>query len=152
MNYVIYSVHQDSDMPRSNLVHIVLPVKFCSWWTFERETWKENYPFQTEKCHEIINNGSQKSTKLGFCGHVVFSFRKKEVVLKSESYTDKIFPHLIPQKILHHIQLYKGHKRPQKLTKSSPSIWHLLHTVKSTVKIFVAFLENTNFNTQPLWI
>ena len=95
-------------MPRSNLVHIVLPVKFCSWWTFERETWKENYPFQTEKCHEIINNGSQKSTKLGFCGHVVFSFRKKEVVLKSESYTDKIFPHLIPQKILHHIQLYKG--------------------------------------------
>ena len=78
MNYVMYSVHQDSDMPRSNLVHIVLPVKFCSWWTFERETWKENYPFQTEKCHEIINNGSQKSTKLGFCGHVVFSFRKRK--------------------------------------------------------------------------
>ena len=38
--------------------------------------------------------------------------------------------------------------RPQKLTKSSPSIWHLLHNVKSTVKIssiFVAFLENMNF-------
>ena len=33
--------------------------------------------------------------------------------------------------------------------KSSPSIWHLLHNVKSTVKIssiFGAFLENTNFN------
>ena len=32
--------------------------------------------------------------------------------------------------------------------KSSPSIWHLLHNVKSKVKIssiFVAFLENTNF-------
>ena len=32
--------------------------------------------------------------------------------------------------------------------KSSPSIWHLLHNVKSTVKIssnFVAFLENINF-------
>ena len=32
--------------------------------------------------------------------------------------------------------------------KSSPSIWHLLHSVKSTVKIssiFVAFLENMNF-------
>ena len=38
-------------------------------------------------------------------------------------------------------------RRPQKLTKSSPSIWHLLHNVKSTEKIssiFVAFLENTN--------
>ena len=85
MNYVIYSVDQNSDMPRSNLVHIVLPVKFCSWWTFERETWKENYPFQTEKCHEIINNGSQKSTKLGFCGHVVFSFRKRKSLSKSVS-------------------------------------------------------------------
>ena len=34
------------------------------------------------------------------------------------------------------------------MTKSSPSIWHLLHNVKSTVKIlsnFVAFLENINF-------
>ena len=34
------------------------------------------------------------------------------------------------------------------MTKSSPTIWHLLHNVKSTVKIsaiFVAFLENTNF-------
>ena len=32
--------------------------------------------------------------------------------------------------------------------KSSPSIWHLLHNVKLTVKIssiFVAFLENMNF-------
>ena len=32
--------------------------------------------------------------------------------------------------------------------KSPPSIWHLLHNVKSTVKIlsiFVAFLENINF-------
>ena len=110
MNYVIYSVHQDSDMPRSNLVHIVLPVKFCSWWTFERETWKENYPFQTEKCHEIINNGSQKSTKLGFCGHVVFSFRKRKSLKVWIVYIQihKIFRHLIPQKILHHLQLYKG--------------------------------------------
>ena len=35
--------------------------------------------------------------------------------------------------------------------KSSQSIWHLLHTVKSTVKIstiFVAFLENLNFNSK----
>ena len=34
------------------------------------------------------------------------------------------------------------------MTKSSQSILHLLHTVKSTVKIssiFVVFLENTNF-------
>ena len=33
--------------------------------------------------------------------------------------------------------------------KSSPPIWHLLHNVKSMVKIlsnFVAFIENTNFN------
>ena len=32
--------------------------------------------------------------------------------------------------------------------KSTPSIWHLLHNVKLTVKIlsiFVAFLENMNF-------
>ena len=32
--------------------------------------------------------------------------------------------------------------------KSSPSIWHLLHYVKWTVKIssiFVAFLDNMNF-------
>ena len=39
-------------------------------------------------------------------------------------------------------------RRPQNLTKSSPSIWHLLHSVKSTVKIlpiFVSFLENMNF-------
>ena len=38
-------------------------------------------------------------------------------------------------------------------TKSSPSIWHLLHNVKSTVKIlsiFVAFLENLNF-TPAFW-
>ena len=41
-------------------------------------------------------------------------------------------------------------RRPQKLMKSSPSIWHYLVKVKSMVKIssfFVAFLENTNFNT-----
>ena len=34
------------------------------------------------------------------------------------------------------------------MTKSSPSIWHYVVSVKSTVKIssfFVAFLENTNF-------
>ena len=34
--------------------------------------------------------------------------------------------------------------------KSSPSIWHLLHNIKSTVKIssiFVDFLENMNFIT-----
>ena len=34
------------------------------------------------------------------------------------------------------------------MMKSSPSIWHSLHIVKSTVKIssiFVAFLENMNF-------
>ena len=34
--------------------------------------------------------------------------------------------------------------------KSSPSTWHLLHNVKSTVKIsshFVAFLENINFKS-----
>ena len=34
------------------------------------------------------------------------------------------------------------------MTKSSPTIWHLLHNVKLTVKIssiFVAFLENMNF-------
>ena len=33
--------------------------------------------------------------------------------------------------------------------KSSPLIWHYVVSVKSTVKIssiFVAFLENTNFN------
>ena len=33
--------------------------------------------------------------------------------------------------------------------KSSPSIWHLLHNVKSKVKIsliFMAFLENMNLN------
>ena len=38
--------------------------------------------------------------------------------------------------------------RPQKSTKSSPSIWQYVVRVKSTVKIssiFVAFLENTNF-------
>ena len=40
-------------------------------------------------------------------------------------------------------------RRPQNVTKSSPSIWHLLDNVKLTVKIlsiFVAFLENKNFN------
>ena len=39
-------------------------------------------------------------------------------------------------------------RRPQKLTKSSPSIWHLLHNFKWTVKIssiFVAFLENITY-------
>ena len=33
--------------------------------------------------------------------------------------------------------------------KSSQSIWHLLHNVKKTMKIFpifVAFLENINYN------
>ena len=36
--------------------------------------------------------------------------------------------------------------------KSLPSIWHLLHNVKKTVKIFsifVAFLENINFKLTP---
>ena len=40
-------------------------------------------------------------------------------------------------------------KKATILTNSSPSIWHLLNTVKSMVKIssfFVAFFENTNFN------
>ena len=39
-------------------------------------------------------------------------------------------------------------KKATKIKKSSPSIWHLLHNVKSTVKIssiFAAFLENMNF-------
>ena len=39
-------------------------------------------------------------------------------------------------------------RRPQKMTKSSPSIWHLLHNVKLMVNIlsfFVAFLESLNF-------
>ena len=42
-------------------------------------------------------------------------------------------------------------KKAKKSTKSSPSIWHLLHNVKSRVKIlsiFVAFLENMNFTMQ----
>ena len=42
-------------------------------------------------------------------------------------------------------------RRPQKLTKYSLLIWHLLHNVKSTVKIssiFVAFLENMNFKNK----
>ena len=37
---------------------------------------------------------------------------------------------------------------PQKVTKSSPLVWHLVHNIKSTVRIlsnFVAFLENINF-------
>ena len=40
-------------------------------------------------------------------------------------------------------------RRPQKLAKSSSWIWHLLHNVKMMVNIssiFVAFLENMNFN------
>ena len=44
---------------------------------------------------------------------------------------------------------YKGW-RLQKLTKSSPLIWHYAVSVKSMVKIlskFVAFLENTNFKS-----
>ena len=39
------------------------------------------------------------------------------------------------------------------MTKSSPSIWHLLHHVKLTVKISsicVAFLEKMNFTQQAL--
>ena len=38
--------------------------------------------------------------------------------------------------------------------KSSPSIWHYVVNVKSTVKIssvFVAFLENMNFNSREDW-
>ena len=35
-------------------------------------------------------------------------------------------------------------RRPQKLSKSSPSIWHYLVSVKSTVNIS-SILENTNF-------
>ena len=39
-------------------------------------------------------------------------------------------------------------RRPQNLTKSTPSIWHYIVSVKLTVKIlsiFVAFFENLNF-------
>ena len=42
-------------------------------------------------------------------------------------------------------------RRPQKWTNSIPSIWHLLHNVKSTVKIssiFVAFSEYMNFTQE----
>ena len=42
-------------------------------------------------------------------------------------------------------------RRPQKLTKSSLPIWHYEVSVKSMVKIssiFVAFLENKNFNVE----
>ena len=45
-------------------------------------------------------------------------------------------------------------RRPRKLTKSSLSIWHFLRSVKSTLKIssvFVAFLENMNFNSREDW-
>ena len=41
-------------------------------------------------------------------------------------------------------------KKATKLTKSSPSIWHYVVSVKPTVKIssiFVAFLENMNFTS-----
>ena len=41
------------------------------------------------------------------------------------------------------------------MTKSSPSIWHYVVSVKSTVKIlpiFVAFIENTNFNFLLLYL
>ena len=40
------------------------------------------------------------------------------------------------------------------MTTSSPSIWHLLHNEKKTVKIFsffVAFLENLNFTGYSFW-
>ena len=51
-------------------------------------------------------------------------------------------------------ELYKmATKRPQKLPKSSLLIWHLLHIVKSMVRIssiFVAFLENMNSNNKNL--
>ena len=46
-------------------------------------------------------------------------------------------------------------RRPQKLSKSSPSFWHLLHNVKLTVKIwsiFVAFLENTIFKNRSVFL
>ena len=46
-------------------------------------------------------------------------------------------------------------RRPQKLTKFSLSIWQYVVTVKSTVKIssiYVAFLENINFNLKPVSI
>ena len=42
-------------------------------------------------------------------------------------------------------------KKAKKLTKSSPSIWHYVVSVKLTVKIlsiFVAFSENVNFTVQ----
>ena len=41
-----------------------------------------------------------------------------------------------------------------RMTKSSPPIWHLLHNVKSMVKIssiFPAFLENMYFNIYKYW-
>ena len=44
-------------------------------------------------------------------------------------------------------------RRPQKLTKSSPSIWNYVVSVKLTVEIFsifAAFFENTNFKKKHL--
>ena len=49
-------------------------------------------------------------------------------------------------------------KKAKKLTKSSPSIWHYVVSVKLTVKIlsiFVAILETTNFTallTEGAWM
>ena len=43
-------------------------------------------------------------------------------------------------------------KKATKIDKISPSIWHYVVSVKSTVKIssiFVAFLENTNLPEPP---
>ena len=42
-------------------------------------------------------------------------------------------------------------KKATKIDKIFTTIWHLLHNLKSTVKIlsnFVVFLENINFNDQ----
>ena len=50
---------------------------------------------------------------------------------------------------LEHILLEEAQLVKFVFSKSSLSIWHLLHNVKSKVKIskfFVAFLENMNFN------
>ena len=46
-------------------------------------------------------------------------------------------------------------KKAKKLTKSSPPIGRLLHTVKFTVKIlsiFVAFSEHVNFNAIAVFL
>ena len=83
---------------------------------------------------------------------IVFSYKFRNRILRGVFATFSMDVHNSHSRLL--LKFVYSKKATKKMSKSSPSIWRLLHNFKSTVKIssiFVAFLENMNFTYTSLY-